>query len=63
MLQYVKWSAQQRGSDSSSARAEDFYEDKWAQSIFSNYLATLTSRINSITGVPYRCPFCKSTDC
>ena len=55
MKQYAKWSAEQRGADVSSVRAEDFYEDAWAQSIFSNYLATMTSRVNTITGIPYRC--------
>lgn len=55
MIQYVKWSAEQLGADASGAKAEDFYEDAWAQSIFSNFLATITSRVNSITGIPYRC--------
>ena len=55
MLQYVKWSAERRGADPNAVKAEDFYQDAWAQSIFSNYMVTLTSRVNSITGIPYRC--------
>lgn len=53
-LQYAAWGAAARGADPAKARAEDFYTDQWAQNIFRNYLATLTSRVNSFTGVAYR---------
>lgn len=55
MVQYAAWSAAARGAVPSKARAEDFYTDQWAQNVFKNYLANLTSRVNSFTGVPYRC--------
>ena len=54
MAQYARWSAERRGADPAAAKAEDFYADAWAQSVFHNYMATLTSRINSITGTAYR---------
>ena len=54
MAQYARWSAERRGADPSTVRAEDFYPDAWAQSVFHNYMATMTSRINTITGVAYR---------
>ena len=54
MVQYARWSAERRGVDSGAARAEDFYPDAWAQSVFHNYMATMTSRVNTLTGVPYR---------
>lgn len=62
MLQYAKWSAAARGADPGCARAEDFYTDPWAQNIFRNYLATLTARVNSFTGIPYRCLCAKSIE-
>lgn len=33
---------------------EDFYEDRCCQDIFQNLLATITSRVNTITGTTYR---------
>ena len=54
MAQYARWSAERRGADPAAARAEDFYADAWAQSVFHNYMATLTSRVNTITGTAYR---------
>lgn len=56
-MQYAKWSAAARGGDPGCAKAEDFYSDPWAQNIFRNYLATVTARANSFTGIAYRCPF------
>jgi hypothetical protein len=55
-IQYAKWSAAARGADPGCAKSEHFYTDPWAQNIFRNYLATLTARVNSFTGVMYRCP-------
>ena len=54
MGQYARWSAERRGADPVVAKAEDFYADAWAQSVFHNYMATLTSRVNTITGTAYR---------
>jgi hypothetical protein len=53
--QYAKWSAAARGADPGCAKSEHFYTDPWAQNIFRNYLATLTARVNSFTGIAYRC--------
>lgn len=54
MLQYAKWSATARGGDPDAAKADHFYGDAWAQNVFKNFLAVLTSRVNTITGVAYR---------
>ena len=55
MLQYVKWSCQRRGLPvHDKLRADQFYTDPGCQDIFNNFMATITSRINSITGCPYR---------
>ena len=54
MAQYARWSAERRGADPAAAKAEDFYADAWAQSVFHNYMATLTSRVNTLTGTAYR---------
>ena len=54
MAQYARWSAERRGADPGAARAEDFYPDAWAQNVFHNYMATMTSRVNTVTGVAYR---------
>lgn len=49
-----RWSCQRRGVEE-SGNPEDFYEDRCCQDIFQNLLATITSRINTITGTAYRC--------
>ncbi len=54
MRQYAKWSAEARGGSPADAKAEHFYGDPWAQNVFKNFLAVLTSRVNTATGVAYR---------
>lgn len=49
-----RWSCQRRGVDE-SGNPEAFYEDRCCQDIFQNFLATITSRVNTITGIAYRC--------
>ena len=49
-----RWSCQRRGVDESSGRLADFYADPYCQDIFQNWLVTITSRVNTITGTTYR---------
>ena len=51
---FHRWSCQRRGVDE-SGEPEAFYEDRCCQDIFQNFLATITSRTNTITGTAYRC--------
>ncbi|KAK9797750.1 hypothetical protein WJX73_006133 [Symbiochloris irregularis] len=53
MCQYVKWSCARRGVPPTD-KAETFYTDSCCQDIYQNFLATLTNRVNSFTGRPYR---------
>jgi hypothetical protein len=55
MVQYVKWSLEKRGKDVVEATPDAFYQDQWCQSLFHNWLHTITSRTNTLTGVIYRC--------
>ena len=48
-----RWSCQRQGVDE-SGDPEAFYEDRCCQDIFQNFLATITSRVNTITGIAYR---------
>ena len=50
-----RWSRQRRGVDPAVGKAADFYADPYCQDIFQNWLATITSRVNTLTGVAYRC--------
>ena len=49
-----RWSCQRQGVEE-NGNPEDFYEDRCCQDIFQNFLATITSRVNTITGTAYRC--------
>ena len=49
-----RWSCQRQGLEE-GRNPEDFYEDRCCQDIFQNFLATITSRVNTITGTAYRC--------
>jgi hypothetical protein len=33
----------------------DFYADPACQDVFQNFLVTITSRVNTLTGITYRC--------
>ena len=56
MLQYVKWSCERRGLPlHDKLRADQFYTDPACQDIFNNFMATLVSRVNTVTQCPYRC--------
>lgn len=52
----ARWSCQRRGVDESSGKLADFYADPYCQDIFQNWLVTITSRVNTITGTTYRFP-------
>ena len=55
MLQYVRWSCQRRGLPvDDKLKTEQFYTDPACQDIYSNMLATVTSRVNTFTGCAYR---------
>ncbi|CAL5222551.1 g4932 [Coccomyxa viridis] len=51
--QYMRWSCQRQGAEESGS-PEEFYQDRCCQDIFQNFLATITSRVNTITGIAYR---------
>ena len=56
MKQYVVWSCQRRGLPvDDKLKTEQFYTDPACQDIYSNMLATMTSRVNTVTGTAYRC--------
>lgn len=55
MRQYARWAATARGSDPEPVTADDFYDDPHAQSLFRNFLGVLMSRVNTLTGVAYKC--------
>eukprot|EP00891_Asterochloris_glomerata_P001789 jgi/Astpho2/1789/e_gw1.00037.6.1_t len=55
MPQYVRWSCQRRHVEPpTEPKAQAFYADPQCQDVFQNFLATITSRVNTYTGVPYR---------
>lgn len=59
MKQYVVWSCQRRGLPvDDKLKTEQFYTDPACQDIYSNMLATVTSRVNTVTGTAYRCVLC-----
>ena len=48
-----RWSCQRQGLEK-DINPEEFYEDRCCQDIFQNFLATITSRVNTVTGTTYR---------
>lgn len=54
MCQYVKWSCQRRKATETD-KPEAFYSDSCCQDIFQNFIATITCRVNALTGRAYRC--------
>ena len=51
-----RWSCERRCVPVTD-KAQAFYGDRQCQDIYKNFLVTITSRTNTITGVPYRCGF------
>lgn len=50
MTQYVKWSCERRCVPVTD-KSQAFYADRQCQDIYKNFLVTITSRTNSITGM------------
>lgn len=56
MGQYVRWSQEARGlPPSHPAPPEAFYEDATCQHLFRRFVRALLLRVNTCTGVAYRC--------
>lgn len=59
--QYVTWAAQQSGcnddkeeDDNATPNPDTFYTNPTIQTWFKNYMKTMTSRVNTVTGVAYK---------
>ena len=48
-----RWSCERRGVPVTD-KAQEFYTDRHCQDIFKNFLVTITSRVNTLTGIAYR---------
>ena len=54
---FLRWSQERRGSSpDTKADPNSFYSDPQCQDVFKNFLATITSRVNTITNNAYRYP-------
>lgn len=48
-----RWSCERQGIPVTD-KAQEFYADRHCQDIFKNFLVTITSRVNTLTGTAYR---------
>lgn len=56
LWQYQTWSSQlRRQPDTISFRQEAFYVDRLAKQLYLNKVVQLLMRVNTITGIMYRC--------
>ncbi len=56
MRQYAAWAREARGDGDATPppAPEAFYGDVWCQAAYAAYVAAITSRVNTLTGVRYR---------